>query len=67
MHEANNNNNICYEKYGRKKILLFFVPQQTDIYVHEHCKKNYIAERCAYFFILKQKQIFTYTLENKNE
>jgi len=68
MHKANNKK-ISYEKYERKKILLFFVPQQTDINLHEHCKKqqNYIAERCAYFFILKQKQICTYTLENKNE
>jgi hypothetical protein len=51
-----------------KKILLFFVPQQTDINLHEHCKKqqNYIAERCAYFFHIEAKtNMYIYTRKQK--
>lgn len=42
MHVASNNK-ILYEKYDRKRkkfFCFFFVPQQTDINVHEHYKKQ---------------------------
>jgi hypothetical protein len=45
-----------------------FVPQQTDINVHEHCKKNYIAERCAYFsFSSKNKYLQIHSKNKINE